>query len=148
MSQEYETPEADWRCDICTVRHSVSPIRWTYRTADSLDAEQRARLLALPGPRSGLVWAEPLPGETPGFVFEDPEWAVCQPCHELICDGDLYSLIARNVEMQGGAAFVVIGGAEATPEVERLIVEAQETAAAILTAFWTHRVGDPEPVAA
>lgn len=140
MSEHAAPPESEWRCDICTVRHVIEPIRWTYCTADSLDAEQRARLLALPGPKTGLIWDDVRPGETPGFVFEDPEWAVCQPCHELIQDGDLDSLIARHAEMEGG--LLVIG----PPEIQRLLDEALEASATILRAFWTHRVGDPEPV--
>lgn len=142
---EGAVPEEEWRCDICTVPHSVSPIRWTYRTADSLDAEQRAHLLSLPGPHFGIIWEEPKPGETPGFVFQDPEWAVCQPCHELICDGDLHALIARNEEMQWSGMLVIGADAKSQRAVEGLIREAKEASAAILTAFWTHRVGDPVP---
>lgn len=134
------------RCDVCTVRHSESPILWTYRTADSLSVDDRERLMAMtkPDQQHGILWVDKLPWEESGFVFQDPEWAVCQPCHELICDGDLRGIIERNFEQQWGA-MIVIGPEEGREQITEMLRESQAATVHILFAFWTHRIGEPVP---
>lgn len=140
-------PDGDpsqWRCDLCNTRHSVSPIRWTYFTPSTLSPEATERALR-DDKAAGFQQVDLLPGEKPGVAFKDEEWAVCQPCHELICDGSLEALVARCIAQQEGS-YVIIGLAtDDNDPLARMLAEARSQAVKIIATFWTHRSGAPQP---
>ena len=139
-SPEALANQANWRCDTCGVKHSVSPISWTYRTPSHASERVRAAAAEVFANSDRRVGIESLPdieGEPPGTVFQDEEWGVCQPCHELMAEGALRGLIERNVRQSG---LVVVGD---DPVVRLTVAQAQAEVMNILAAFWVAKEPNP-----
>ena len=103
-------------CDLCD---QYEEIAWTYVTPNVVDTQAEAQA-------TNKFWAE------------DPEWAVCQACHEIIESGNLESLIAYSLHRQVSIApFATKQGVKA---MEREIRR-------IHTLFWKHKSDEcfPEP---
>jgi hypothetical protein len=147
MVVDRENPPGErdaWRCDTCSRRHAESPIRWTYRTKSSVSQVEYDHLKEHMKKHPKIRGIDLVPtsiGELPGVAFEDEQWAVCQPCHELIQDGDLESLITRNFEAQY-VDIMVVGDSDG--RVAQMIEMAKVESASVIAAFWFHRDGYPE----
>lgn len=109
------------RCDLCDDR---KPIAYTYVTENEVDTSEEAE-------RTGLFWAE------------DPEWAVCQQCHELIQMGSCERLIHYATKCQLKAMLVAGDPAKIRVMHELMKQEIRR----IITLFWAQKTEQyyPEP---
>ena len=116
--------EETLRCDLCNDRKKLSGITYTYVTENEASTAAEAD-------RDGTFWAE------------DPDWAVCQQCHELIEMGSLERLIAYAIDRQVGST-LILGGPPGLEE--KMKADMSQEIRRILTLFWAQRCDRfPEP---